>query len=360
MKGQGAIELIIILAVSLIILFFIISISNQQVNQLTATKIRSEAKSTVDDLARAAKEVYYQGPGASKKVFVRIPEGIDPTKTIIANKTINLNVLGSDIPTRVDVDVQGSLPSIPGDYFVWVSALEGYVLIGTLSLNAEPSLLFVHFFVTNTSQNTQRDVKFSNSGNSSITVDLNLVWTPTQVNVSFSNPSDMHFLLAQGESKNVTLNIDAGSDAFGGYIGRIDANASNGDRLIVEIEVDVTPQTCPTGPPCGPTSGNCTPQYIVTETFNDSSYQWHKEVFNPSENVTITGTGWNPSSYVTLDIKNPGGFSVVGYPKLVPTNSTGGFTDKWNTGGATTGTYTVYANDSTRTKTTSYDIITCT
>jgi hypothetical protein len=360
MKGQGAIELIIILAVSLIILFFIISISNQQVNQLTATKIRSEAKSTVDDLARAAKEVYYQGPGASKKVFVRIPEGIDPTKTIIANKTINLNVLGSDIPTRVDVDVQGSLPSIPGDYFVWVSAFEGYVLIGTFSLNAEPSLLFVHFFANNVSQNSERDVKFINSGNSSITVDLNLFWTSNQVNVSFKNPSDIRFVLAQGESKNVTMKIDAGSDAFGDYIGKIDANASNGDKLIIEIEVDVTPQMCPTGPICGPVSGNCTPHYVIIETFNDTSYSWHKDVFDSSENVTITGTGWDSSSYVTLDIKNPSGLSVVGYPKLVPTNLTGGFINRWNTGGAGTGTYTVYANDSVKTKTASYGIMQCT
>lgn len=56
MREQTAVELVVVLAVSLLILFVIIS--SQYVGELSSSKAIAEARSTVDDLAVATRNVY--------------------------------------------------------------------------------------------------------------------------------------------------------------------------------------------------------------------------------------------------------------------------------------------------------------
>ncbi|QLJ52755.1 MAG: hypothetical protein Sv326_0580 [Candidatus Fermentimicrarchaeum limneticum] len=359
MKGQTAVELVVILAVSLLILFVILSLSAQYLGELSSSKSMAEARNGVDDLAAAAKQVYYQGEGAKQQVFVKIPEGTDAQKSGITNRTISLNVLGSDVVARTDFEIKGRIPTTPGGYSVWVNAKRGYVLIGTMSLSAEPGSLFVHFFSKNQSQSSQQSVVFKNDGESEMAAELNMEFPSGDVNVTFSNPSDTNFQLQPGESKEVLLDFNVAEGAFGSYGGMLYANSSNGDELAVNIIVDVTSQICTT-PSCPSAGMNCTPHYVVIETFNDSTYTNFKEIFDSSEYVTIGGSGWTPSSQITVDIKDPGGASVAGYPKLVTADQDGIFSEQWDTAGAITGTYTVHANDSTKKRSYAFDITACT
>ncbi len=362
MRGQAAVEWVVILAVSLLVLFIIISISSQYLSELTQSQINREARNSVEDLASAAKQVYYQGEGSRQQVFITIPEGVDASRSGITNRTINLNVLGTDFPARTDFDVRGRIPTSPGGYMVWVTAKKGYVLIGTTSLNAQPSYLYVHFFSQNQSQSSQNEVVFSNDGNSSLAVSLTLNFPSGNVSASLLNPADTGFSLNPGDSKPVWLNFTVAAGAFGSYSGTLYANASNGDELTVDITVDVTGQVCtaPYCPPSQPGGANCTPSYMKIETFNDSNYKNFKEIFNLSEYITMGGSGWTPFSQITLDLRNPSGSSVSGYPKLVAVNSQGTFSDQWNSVGAPVGVYTVIANDSARQRNSTFSITTCT
>ena len=359
MRGQAAVELVVILAVSLLVLFVIISLSSQYLAELTSSKIIAEARNSVEDLAAAAKQVYYQGEGARQKVFITIPEGVNSSKSGVGNRTITINTLGTDVLASTEFDVRGRIPTTPGGYTVWVTAKKGYVLKGTLSLSAEPSTLLLHFFSENYTQSSQNSVVFKNDGESTIDVELKLNFPSGDVNASFTNPTDTSFLLLPDESKEVLLDFRIGEDSFGSYSGVLHANASNEDELEVDIIVDVTSQICTTQA-CPPSGAACTPHYAVIETYNDSSYTSYKEIFDPSEYVSISGAGWELSSQITLDIKEPGGFSVVGYPKLVDTDSGGRFSEQWNTAGAAAGEYTVRANYSTKQRSSKFNITVCT
>ncbi|MEM3555132.1 MAG: hypothetical protein QXF56_00180 [Candidatus Micrarchaeia archaeon] len=359
MRGQTAVELVVILAVSLLILFVIISISSQYLAELSSSKAIVEARNSVDELASTAKQVYYQGEGAKKQVFIKIPEGVNPQKTGISERTIVINVLGTDVVARTDFDVRGRIPTTPGGYIIWVTAKKGYVLIGTASLTAEPSAVFLHFFSENETQSTNTKVIFRNDGETELDVELNMSFPEGNVNVSLSNPADKNFHLLPGEFKEVWLDVFVEKNVVGTYSGVLYANASNGDELAVPITVDVTSQLC-IPPTCPATGVNCTPHYMVIETFNDTSYTALKDVFDPSEDVVISGSGWEPLSQVSVDIKNPVGVSVAGYPKIVGVNSEGIFSDTWNTAGGITGTYTVRVNDSAKERVTTFNITACT
>jgi len=360
MKGQAAVELVVILAVSLLVLFVIISISSQYLADLGSSKIIGEARNSVEDLAAAAKQVYYQGEGAKQQVFVTVPEGVNPSRTGIGNRTIDINVLGTDVIATTDFDVRGKIPTTPGGYTLWVTAKKGYVLIGTVSLSVNPSFLSIHFFSKNESQFSQSSLTFTNEGDLGSDVELHLDFPAGDVNVSLSNPADAGFSLLPSASKGVLLNFTVAENAFGTYSGRLRANASNGDELYVDIIVDVTSRIC-TNVSCPAAGGaNCTPKYAVIETFNDSTYTNFKEIFETSENVIISGSGWQTSSNVTLDIKRPDGPSLPGYPILVGTDSQGSFSLQLNTAGAMTGTYTIFTNDSSIQRSTQFNITKCT
>jgi len=360
MKGQAAVELVVILAVSLLVLFVIISISNDYITQLGSSKITTQARNSVDDLASAARQVYHQGEGARQQVLVTIPEGEDSSRSGVGNRTIRMNVLGSDIVATTDFEVRGRLPTKPGGYNVWVIAKKGYVLIGTLSLSADPGSVYAHFFSKNQSQTSQSGVTFINGGDSPILVNLTLNFPIGKVNVSLHNPSDAGFSLPSGGTWPVLLDLSVSDNAFGTYSGYLYANASNGDELIIDIIVDVTSLVCTnqTCPQCAGTT--CTAKYSVIETFNDSTYINFKDIFEGSEPVTISGAGWQSSSKVTLDIKGPSGSSLPGYPRVVDTDSEGDFSIQWSPAGAMNGIYSVFTNDSVNQRSTSFNITKCT
>jgi hypothetical protein len=358
MRGQTAVELVVILAVSLLILFVIISISSQYLGELSSSKAIAEARSSVDELANAARQVYYQGEGAKQQVFIKIPEGVNPERTGVFERAIAINVLGTDVVATTDFEVRGRIPTTPGGYAVWVTAKKGYVLIGTVSLTAEPSAVFLHFFSENETQSSSTSVVLRNDGEVELDVEINLTFPEGGVNVSLSNSSETSFHLVPGESKEVWLDVVVGRNIIGSFGGVLRANASNGDEVAVPIAVDVTSQSCL--PPSCPAEGvNCTPHYMVIETFNDTTYTVLKDIFDPSENVVISGSGWEAFSRVSVDIKNPGGVSVAGYPKLVEVDGEGVFTDTWNTAGSVVGVYTVRVNDSAKERFTTFNISGC-
>jgi hypothetical protein len=191
-------------------------------------------------------------------------------------------------------------------------------------------------------------------------VNLTLNFPSGNVSVSLTNPTDTGFTLSPGGPRDVLLNFSITANAYGSYSGTLYANASNGDELTVDIIVDVTSQVCSTTTTqCQQPPLSCTPSYLVIGTYNDSNYNYQKEVFDPSQYITISGSGWTPG-YVTLNITGPGGSSMVGYPKVVSADSSGAVSDQWNTAGAASGAYSLTANDSTNTRTSTFSITGCT
>ncbi|MFH1544479.1 MAG: hypothetical protein ABIE23_00085, partial [archaeon] len=236
MKGQSSIELIVIFAVSLIALGAIISISNSQMNTLNAQKQKQTALTSVNDLAEAVKDVYSQGPGAKKKVFFQVPGNVDASESGIGNKSIYLNVLGSDVIADTGIEVSGSIPTAKGGYWLWVTAGENYVIIGTSSITLSNNSFYVSMLQDS---NETVQLGITNNGSSDVNIGIEPEWTNSEVTLVLS---DTNFTVIASDTNTIDLNFSSSSTAVGNYTGNlvIDVNyGSSTERIIVPINVEV-------------------------------------------------------------------------------------------------------------------------
>jgi len=98
---------------------------------------------------------------------------------------------------------------------------------------------------------------------------------------------------------------------------------------------------------------------IIIKTYSNSTYTHEKLAFSTSTtNVTITTGNWTANSNISIDIKDPSSTSVSGYPKVVTTNSSGGYQDIWPIVGPS-GTYTVVTTDQIIVKNTTFSVLGC-
>ncbi|MEM3555710.1 MAG: hypothetical protein QXF56_03275 [Candidatus Micrarchaeia archaeon] len=348
-RGQGATELLVLLALVAVVGLVIYSSSQSTLAESKKAFLLSQARATVNDLAGAASEVYSEGVGARRRVYIVIPEGTEPSRVYVNNTIINIGVRIDSTVTDVNTQttmkvVQGSdFPTTPGSYWVPVTAREGYVLIGNKFLDANPSSISVELMPSNS---TERVVRFSNFGHSPFNVTLSTQWAYSgSVDVSLNVTN---LILSVGAAKDVLVNFTTyASTQLGSYSGRIDVTTNTTESTEIPITVNVVGTQVPTGV-----------SYIVIETFKYSNYTVPTTNFTIPTNVVINGSDWTPG-VVTIDIKDSSGNSVSGYPTEVTANSSGGFTHTWNPAGAAVGQYTVTANQSSSSSTDYFEITAC-
>lgn len=215
-KAQSSLEFLVILAVALVIFLAIVTTSQDQLTKINITKSEKTSKATVDTIAAAAEDVYSQGIGARKRVFVEFPDGYSPVSSFVKNRTINLNFLGSDITASTPFDVYGVLPAVTGSTWVWVISEGNIVRIGNASL-----LVSKNSISTTLSRNSTKNETFyvQNGGNGVMSVNVNQNWPNVNVVLSTLPAS---FSLNPGQSQLVTLTFQADNNAVGLYSGSLD------------------------------------------------------------------------------------------------------------------------------------------
>ena len=131
MRAQGSVELIIILSGVMLILLVITSTAYEQLASYQRGMEIGWAQVGVNELADAAARVYSSGPGSSERVFLNMPENLEPSRIFIRERTINIGVRTSlgvrDINARTSAPVEGSLPAKSGGFWMDVLAYEGKV-----------------------------------------------------------------------------------------------------------------------------------------------------------------------------------------------------------------------------------------
>ncbi|NYZ79108.1 hypothetical protein H0N99_03080 [Candidatus Micrarchaeota archaeon] len=351
-RGQEATELIVLLAMITVAGLVIYSTSQTNLAQFQRTLIISQAKATVNDLSSAASEVYSEGAGAMRKVYITIPEGVDSSGVYVNNTMINVRVLSSsgttDINTQTSMRVvQGAdFPTTPGSYWVYVTAKQGYVLIGRSYVSINPSSLSISMPQSNS---TSSVISFTDIGTFPVAVILSTQWSyGGTVDVTLDTT---YFVLFPSGTQN-TINVLVTAQTYSNtslksYSGSILVNTNTTETYTINLNVNVIGTQVPTGV-----------SYIVVDTFRNSSY------FTPSTNFTlprivnINGSGWTAGA-VTLNITNSSGSSVSGYPTTVQANQSGYFNTTWNPSGNPLGNYTLGANQSGTTNSTSFNITAC-
>jgi len=127
-------ETLIIFGASILIIVILLNMSvNNRATTSNVVRI-TQARNTVNEITSTAEEVWSQGPGASAKVIVTIPQGINESESgILNNKTIRFRVFTRDGFTDVSevstINIIGEIPKVFGEYELILTSYQDHVLI---------------------------------------------------------------------------------------------------------------------------------------------------------------------------------------------------------------------------------------
>ncbi len=236
-KGQASAELLIILAVSLAGLIAIYSFSGQTLVDLNKEKLVETAKNSVNSLKDAANDVFAQGAGAKKKILFIVPQGVLENDSGISGKSIYLNVFGTHANAVADMQLSGSLPVTEGGHWVWVTAHENYVFVGTENISVDKTSSYVTM-----AQNSKAtdSITITNDGQNAASVTLLETWPHTDVTF---RPSLTAFNLSPSQSQQVILTYGSGATAAGNYAGALEISATIlgiGENISLPLNAEVT------------------------------------------------------------------------------------------------------------------------
>ncbi|MBI5133561.1 MAG: hypothetical protein HZA83_02505, partial [Thaumarchaeota archaeon] len=253
-SGQTSVEFLVILSVTLVILISVIILSQQQISTVVQTKSISDAKNTVDDLAGAAKDVYAQGTGAKKQVFVKIPGGYNYTDSSVGNMSIKMRVGGTDYISTLSFDVHGSLPRNAGGQWVWVISEGNRVRIGAAMLEVSKSAISI---MTNRNASASDSFYVKNIWNNSINVTITNIWAHD--NVSMTVLPQTFSLNVQDQQLEVVY-FATTSSAVGFYTGTIKIEGTDGttnETVLLPVTIEIA------------TSAQAPPLVILQSTWNE-------------------------------------------------------------------------------------------
>lgn len=220
--AQSSAEFMIVLGLSIAFFIVLASQANESMNSLRLEKEISDADRSVSSLRDAVNEVYYQGAGARKSVFIRIPDGVVPARTKIDEKTITISVQGNDRFADTVAEMTGTIPTSPGGYWLLVEAGDGYVSIGDALFHTDKSSVY-SAMLQGGSAVAALTITNATSGN--IDVNLYTIWPHTNVALLVS---PQNFTIPANEDVNVSLAFSSTASAVGNYVGSLDINAGNG------------------------------------------------------------------------------------------------------------------------------------
>jgi hypothetical protein len=134
MKAQASVELLVILAIAMTMLGAIIASGSQEMGHGQTMLRLTQAREAANDITHSADVVYKEGDGSVRKVRVTIPDGVAPDRVFVDGRFVNIGVYveggESDVNAMSVAQLNGSLPTSPGTYWIYVGAREGCVVVG--------------------------------------------------------------------------------------------------------------------------------------------------------------------------------------------------------------------------------------
>lgn len=308
-KAQAAAELMIILAVSLVVLIAIFSFNTKSISELNQQKQIETAHTSVTELKNAVNDVYSQGVGAKKRVFFIVPSSVNQSGSGIIDKTIVLDLLGNDVAAKSNTPISGTVPTTPGGHWVWVTAHENYVSIGSEGISIDKTSSFV---TVSQSGSIQDSFTITNNGDEAAAVTITKNWPHTgtvdlETNPPESPPNEIHFNLNAGEQQTITLTYTASATASGNYSGTLGIEAvfaGSTENISFPVNAEVVPIAI-TLPINFSTAGNHVFTWISQNTFSGSDGRLG---LNAELDRNYLNTNWNTG--------------LIGYWKFNETGST--------------------------------------
>lgn len=243
-KAQASAEFLAIVAVGLVVVgiaaFFLFS----QGSNVGARSDLDTARLSVNDIAKAADDVFVQGAGSSKSVSVLVPESSDLNASGIFEKSVFLNVAGSRVFASSKASLEGSFPQKKGQQEVMLNARADYVYIGESRVSLSKYSVFQS--IIQGSESSEK-ISITNASDAPLSVALELLWDSE---IAFVQASPSSFSIGPKQSVQFSINFSARPLALGSASGKLLVNASGNsyfESLKVPLSVEVVSSKAPTG-----------------------------------------------------------------------------------------------------------------
>ena len=234
-KAQSSVELLAIFAVAIVVLAGLYFVSQSYIADVGKTKETTDAKGALADISAAAKEVYSQGYGAKKKVYITMPSGVDPLGTRVENTSLVLRVSGNDYVSTELFEMHGTIPMGQGGHYVWVVSEGNKVRIGYAMIELSRQSLLITLMPN---ESASKQFEITNIWSAPINVTIDDSWNPG--NLTFSLDTNTASLGIDG-SQSFSATAIASNEAVGIYLKdmQIVASDSNGNSESITFPVIV-------------------------------------------------------------------------------------------------------------------------
>jgi len=131
-RGQAAIETMVILAVSVLILIFLYAASHDKITGASEDVQQIQIKNSLRKVADAVDFVYSQAPGASTEVLVTIPPILEKITVNGHNLEYTVSIGGNlreRLPIITTAIMKGEISKTPGTRYVVIKNEGEYVSI---------------------------------------------------------------------------------------------------------------------------------------------------------------------------------------------------------------------------------------
>jgi hypothetical protein len=294
-KGQASTEFLLLLAVAFLVLTAVFLISQSQLGGVSEWKEQNDAKNAVLDLSTAAKDVYAQGEGAKKRVYVQLPSSYEPINSSVSGNAIKINVRGSDYAAVEDFPVHGTLPGKSGGQWIWVVSEGNQVRIGPAMMKLSRNSIFI---LMNANSSVADSFAIENIWSSGYVVTPSVTWNSPNVSINV-NPSGS-FALNASETNDVDISFTASGTAVGYYSGEIKLTASDGS-ITESVKVPITVEVVGAGTGTEPRI-TITPDFWgVALNAGDSvnkTFTICTNSFTAPTGITFTPSAGNPGNWI--------------------------------------------------------------
>jgi|GEM_PF-3217379 len=240
-KAQTSVEFLSILAITLVIMAIIVIMASGQITTIQNIKDQSDVKNSIYDLSSAAKEVYSQGEGSRKLVYISLPSSYEPDFSYVANNTIVIRAAGTDQATVETFDMHGTLPTTAGKHWVWVLSEGSRVRIGVAMVELDNNRIYE---VMDCNSTGAADFTITNIWDREINITTAVTWTAPNLSME-GVPEEI--VLGIGDSQEIDLEFEADEGTGGVYIGSIELTITDKDGNTDNLDVPITVEVVPCG-----------------------------------------------------------------------------------------------------------------
>ncbi|MDO8647128.1 MAG: hypothetical protein Q7R70_01800 [Candidatus Diapherotrites archaeon] len=236
LKGQASVEFLVIVIAGLILIGVVAFFLFSQKGGVGSRSEIDSAQLIVNDVSKAADDVFIQGPGSSKKIQITVSESTDLNNSGILEKTVFLSLQGTRVFSNSKVKMTGSFPKQKGFQDVFLNARADYVFVGESRIFLSQYFIFAELVQ---GDNASESIVLRNEGNSPLTVQVSKEFDSSIV---FLEVNSSNFSLASKESKTIVLDFTARPLGLGQASGKLNIQVSGNDyseKAVIPITVSV-------------------------------------------------------------------------------------------------------------------------